>query len=455
MNRSQRRNILTDLVDKRVLTEQGKDWLVAALDPFHDFSHPIAGYPDTDAAQTVVSCYNYQTTVVKPAAVVGNWDCHVFNTPLMQRSSMYAASEDAAWSTLTQPATGRNLLFGPLTIFSEASGNQLVPLAAASATEAIQCLPASTTTEISGGDSRVIGIGFEIHNTTAEMYKQGSIITYRTPQASRHFTEYFTNNGGTRMALTSGQRYSMPPGTVAEASRLKSSISWAAKDGAYANCFQSEVSNPITRLSPSAVLFSSPNSPGISDTWISYHADVGAGTVRSPYPSKTMPFDTTGVMLTGLSAETTLLVKMKVYVERSPTWIDTDLAPLASPSAAYDINALQLYAHAVNMLPCAVKVNENAAGDWFKSVLDVMRTVAGPVTEIVGSFVPGAGRIGNAIQTALGQIDARKGISAQVVANAVATQAGKLAGKVARAAAKTAPKKGKKTKTSKAVALRK
>ena len=50
------KDFLTSLVDHHQITEDGKEWLTLALDPFHDYNKQVAGYPDADASHTVVSC---------------------------------------------------------------------------------------------------------------------------------------------------------------------------------------------------------------------------------------------------------------------------------------------------------------------------------------------------------------------------------------------------------------
>jgi len=133
-----------------------------------------------------------------------------------------------------------------------------------------------------------------------------------------------------------------------------------------------------------------------------------------PNAQQFTPFDTTGAYFTGLSNATILTIKVKIYVERAPTFSEANLAVLASPSAGYDVNALTLYARCVSELPVAVKVGDNASGDWWRSALSVLSKVAGPVGMALNTIMPGAGGIGLAIQ------------AASAVANAAAAQKKKL-----------------------------
>lgn len=412
---------LERLVADRKITMDGKEWLTAALDPFHDYNHQIAGYPDADVSQTTVSCYQYEIPVKNPGvAAADTWDCHVFSTPQMFPTTNPAYTQTADWSRITEPVSPVSYPTGPLSIVCAPSGTALGWPLVTPANFSASCLPATGTEDLASGVSRVIAMGFEVHNTTAEIYKQGSVTTYRMPQAKSQNTSLFSNNGSTSYGVVSGYRFSSPPSTVAQANLLKGTRTWEAKDGVYATCFQSTVQNPLLKMANEHGLFDPTSDPGQAATVSGTPLFAGLPqptnpTTYVPSANQFMPYDTSGAIFTGLSSQTTLTVKLRVYVERAPTWNEPSLAVLASPSAGYDVLALELYAQAVNMLPAAVKVSENAAGDWWKAVLRVVKHVAGPVGLALSPFVPGAGIVGGAVSSMLGQLDPSKPIAIQAV----------------------------------------
>lgn len=414
--RKDKRSALEALFAGGQLTNDGKDWLTCALDPFHDQQHSPAGYPDAAVSQTVVSMYQYQTTVTAPGAA--DWDCHIYSLPLCKTDTYQIVTRSADWSTLTEPNPVVNAPCGPLNIVSNNAGLALVPVIPASASMAYQSLPGAAVEELASGTSRVIAMGFEVHNTTAEIYKQGAVMTYRMPSAPGQNQCLWRNNGGTSFGTVTGKQLPQPPPTQADAARLKTSRTWAAKDGVYATLFQSSVDNPLSQMSSQATVFTSPADPGLSST--AWMQPLIAGlpatpTTYTPFATKTTPYDITGAFFTGLSPQTSLTVKLRVYVERSPGWNLPDLAPLATPSAGYDVRALELYAQAINMLPAAVKVDENAAGDWWRTVLGVVKHVAAPLGSALAGVVPGAGLIGPAMGALAGQLDQKRSISKQVL----------------------------------------
>lgn len=412
-NRATHSSSLDDLVKSHALTPDGKEWLLTALDPFHDFEHQISGYPDADVSQTVVACYQYESTISAPLGAVGNWGCHVYSLPLTDSENGQIVDEAANWSRQVEKNPAFHVAVGPLNIYSWEGNGQAVPNTAQAGNSQTVVLPATGVESVSSGTSRIIAMGFEVHNTTADIYRQGSVTSYRMPQnVGHHSILYQTNNLGSNGWL-SGQRLRAPPTSVAEANLLKGTRTWEAKDGIYATCCQNTVHNPLQQLACQHTTFGVFADAGVqSDVMVT--SALANGALLSPSPNKISPYDTTGAIFTGLSVNTTLTVKVKFFVERAPTWRDADLAVLASPSAGYDVNALQLYAAVINMLPPAVMVGENAKGDWFRAVMSVIRHVAAPLGMALNPFVPGAGIVGNAVAGIAGQVDNTiKSISSQ------------------------------------------
>lgn len=404
---------MAKLVSEKKLSEDGKNWLTLALDPFHDFNHQPAGYPDADGSQTIVSCYQYQRDIAAPAGVPGNWDCHVFSLPVAAQMAGVAMYSSADWSTIYTPVAGVFAPICPLNIYSNATGTALLPTIPATANASHLGLPAAGALELESGVTRIIGMGFEVTNTTADINKQGAVTVYRMPQYSSDTCNgSYSNGAGTRVAAVQYKRWKQAPANIAEVNLLKGTRTWAAEHGVYATCVQNSVVNPMAQLGTTTAVFDREEGPPGVVTQImatpltEVIGNVGpalstfAGTI-----SKFTPFDTTGAYFTGLSNATTLTVKLKVYVERAPCQSEPEMVVLATPSAALDTTALELYSHAISQLPVAVTVGENGMGDWFRGVLNVLKNVAGDTGSLLTPFVPGAGIAGKAIQQIAGGMD--------------------------------------------------
>lgn len=405
---------MSKLVSNAQLTPDGRDWLTLALDPFHDNNHQAAGYPDADASQTIVSCYQYQLDLAKPAGVAGPWDCNIFTTPLAASGNYFGATENATWSKLKTPALASNAVMGPLTIYSGVAGSNLNPEIPLLAGHTSQCLPAVGTLDVYSGVTRIIGMGFEVTNTTADIYRQGAVTVYRMPQYRGQIGQTMLENAAaTKDMPFTYERIRKPPSSIAQVNLLKGTKTWAAKDGVYAVATQNSMLNPLVGASPTLIVAGSTSAPDGVSTLSALHSDyVDEAISAAPIPSvsipklqKVTPFDTTGAYFTGLSEQTTMTIKLKIYVERAPTQSEPSIAVLATPSAGLDEKAMQLYSHTITQLPVAVPVGENALGDWFRTVLNVVKTVAGGAAGVLGAVVPGAQQIGTGVQTIAGALE--------------------------------------------------
>jgi len=424
---------LDSLVANQKLTADGRDWLILALDPFHDLNHQAAGYPDADGSQTVVSCFQYQTDVTVPAGVAGNWDCHVFTTPKMVPTVDKIYQRSADWSVITE--TANTCAIGPLTIVTAATGAYLGPTIPIPATTKFASLPAAGNLDLVDGVTRVIGMGYEVTNTTAEINKQGTVTSYRMPQYGSKVGSVVRANLANNRAEIATQGWLFPPMKAEYANLLKGTRTWDAASGVYATAVLNSVENPLTTLSSTATMMQLSVMGGIAtDVTLSPVTEVNNNpfpdaSLDAPTHQQCMPYDTTGSIFTGLSNATTLTVKVKFYVERAPMHWEPKLSVLATPSAGYDTIALELYSHAISQLPVAVTVAENGIGDWFRGVVNVLKTVAGGATAVLGGIVPGASEVGNAVQTVLGRMDSFLGPKQDnsVMKQAIQAQANRLA----------------------------
>lgn len=416
-----RRDVLAELVKSKQLSQDGKDWLTLALDPFHDYNHQIAGYPDSDGSQTVVACYEYQYNLEAPVGTNTTWDAHIYTSPNTSPEATQVGQFGNGWATFTQLAGEPQCVMGALTIYASPSGGPLVPgIAPGPVTQ----VPLPGNTDLAFGMSRVVGMGFEVHNTTAEMHKQGSVTVYRMPNQGNLMQTVVSNNAGTYRASYVGHNFRLPPTQPQTAMLLKGTMTWEAKDGCYVVPTLSSINNPIRGLSTIGAIHTGSGGGDATNAcaapWVTVNGQAApAASLLTPQLRKNSNVDTSGAFFTGLSAETTLRIVLKVYVERAPTSTESSLAVVATPSAAYDVAALELYSKAMSVLPVAAKVGENAKGDWWRAVLRVLSEAAVPLSMLATPFFPAAPAVGAAVATgsriALGEAAKRPDNTKQAV----------------------------------------
>jgi len=261
------------------------------------------------------------------------------------------------------------------------------------------------------GKRRVIGIGFEVYNVSAELYRGGSVVCYRQPVESFEDANTMLCNVGvtnTVSGFTAGKAvcFNTPPISSGNALLLPYSRQWDAKEGAYvvgafnSNELAPHNSNPVIPiiLDP----YGSQNGTRTSSiTWTSYPqqfttSSTGTAPQYCAAPIDFVDIDQSGAYFTGLAPQSSLLINYNIYLERFPSNEDLDLVVLAKPAPERDDVALKFYSHASDQLPVGVPVKENGLGDWFKDVIGTASDYIAPVLSAVPH--PGAQGIGMLIK---------------------------------------------------------
>lgn len=239
-NKQSRKATLTELIAAGALTPEGKNWLIEATDPFHDEQITLAGFPDMNVSASIVQCIKSTQTLKKPAAITdtGNWDANIALWPIPNQ----VADSGKQWTTDTgtTPSSQSNYLLGSLPEFTSDMG--VFPIGGVTA----YCVPAgedtyggevpaggydaeeitlSLPTQFMRGGSRIIGMGFEVINTTAPLYKQGEVIVYRqpNPQPDQKYTAYFYSYQDTEL-LARMKKAQKDPKFLAETKALEKAI---------------------------------------------------------------------------------------------------------------------------------------------------------------------------------------------------------------------------------------
>lgn len=403
--------MLASMENKLGLTPEGKEWIIGALDPYHDTPLKVCGYPDGNtqpiATQVIKNSYNLSC----PAGITtGTWDVMIIATPFAK--SVKLANGSKLGGTNSNPTNEvATLSTGTVNVNVGGMTNIIVP---SGGSFNLSNNPPSATTVVTNfgladqylqGISRIIGKGFEVHNTTAELNIQGMATTFSVPlpdlAEAGEYQCYTVTTAGPPGALVNASQASvlpieMWPSTQSQAVLTPGSRQWTAKQGCYLTPKLKNLDIPATDtgfpIQPFVVGGDSSN------------FSQNLGSVLNPsivangafvYPNVFWDnFDMVGVIFSGLSLSSTLTVNYTYIVERQPDYTISDLVVLAVPPPERDNVALDLYTHLSDHLPIGVPVAENGLGDWFANALSTAADFVAPVL----SAVPGVGGvIGNAI----------------------------------------------------------
>jgi hypothetical protein len=384
-------------------TDDGYNWFESAIDPFHDKTVPLKGYPDTVSASSLTSVVKLSATISCPSGITtGTWDCNIASLPwiatgqpnsTMQGVTMVLDSGGFVTGGIQIPATPSTtgIKYNGLVAIAGPTGTNLD--AAANASTSVIATNILLPNVYWNDSARVVGLGFEVHNVTAELTVQGGCTVYRLPCApytnASASTYYQTGVSGATAIPSAVSTVSIPsiPSTEAQALLLYGSRTWLAKDGCYCvNTFNStEISPNCSSTTQPVVYITTPN-----DTVQLIPAPVYNGAV----PSIALPrslfwanVNIAGAFFTGLSLTTSLKINYNVIVERFPSPNGNDLAVLAQPSPSFDPEALQMYSRCVHELPVGVPVAENGFGDWFSGVVNTVSDTLSSVSKFAAPIL--------------------------------------------------------------------
>lgn len=365
---SRAEKLLDTLAVRTGMTEGGKNWLIAAIDPFHDTNFQVTGYPDSTGGASIVQVIK-QTGQV--SSVTGSaYDCVIRFDPFV--SSLTEVNSLMTGNILTPSgASNAGYVCGGVTAMTGPVGANLAvvpfPFVAATGTSPLNLV---IPTSFIRRRFRVIGVGFEAHNITAELNKQGAVTVFAQQQSRDPFTVLNTNAAATAISDSySANWLQLSPTSAANAMLLQGSKTWDASQGAYVVCTQNNMDNP-------PCMASWINPIGVSNIDAAYPAVTGAtvyvtnsgqasGSFNSPLMNMVLPYNSKGMYFTNLSPTTVIQVNVNYIIERFPSEIDGDLTVLATPSCEYDPIAIEAYARIIRIMPVGVPVGENGFGDWF------------------------------------------------------------------------------------------
>jgi len=406
------------------ISDAGREWVTAAIDPYHDTALRICGYPDTEESPSICQVVKRTYTISKPtSAGSGNWDAHISSFPWLK--AMDVTNFTQTNNLLNPVSTGNGLNagsgLGGLMVDTVPNTTPPTPtfqmVAAGSGTPSWVSLDSADTQVFTVGEWRQIAHGFEVVNTTSELNVQGLVTSYAAPfpqRSSKSNSSVFATETTTPPVVAIGTvevlNASMCPTTPAAAMLLPGSRQWKAKEGAY---IVPRLNNQdlAVGLDNTGVIITSSSDPvaplfGVGTTSTSFVVPPSLFNliVFVNEASFMTDFNWGGAYFTGLSETSTLTVNEIRIFERFPSIqipADSQLVVLAQPSPKYDPQAVELYSVVSAMMPTGVPQKMNGFGEWFKEAVQEARNAIAPALAAIphplAQFAAGALRVGGSI----------------------------------------------------------
>jgi hypothetical protein len=376
------------------MTTEGMEWLICATDPFHDDRVRCPGYPDLSTVNSVAQVYTTTSSIAGPVGGTQAWDLHIPFIPVTTLDPLPSGGSRAPIQAytfngngvMTGTAPNVQLYSGFNAITVGTSGNDWYTSSAGITNSSSLAIPSKFTS----GHFRLVSAGVEVVNTTAELYKGGSLTVYRAPSAIDdtfilRSTTIATLPPQTLIIPEPVLSVSLPPTTQGEAATYTDSRTWAAEEGAYVVVTQTDIDNPYKVLAQKDTLIKKTFDSSTTINNINTNTGYTAwSTTLSPLQSaiqgnsnsSALDFEECGCILAGLNPNSTIQITVKYYFERIPATTEPDLLAMAQAPPAFDGVALEIYSRCLATMPVGVPVAENPLGEWFSSVLDTVSHIA-------------------------------------------------------------------------------
>jgi len=399
---------LSSMEGKLGLTPEGKEWLIAAVDPYHDTPLKVCGYPDGNTAPCCSQIIKESFNIACPAGITtGTWDVMICMTPWAKAVRLFSGSRLSGTNSnpgneVSVASTGVSTQIGGVFTIALPTGASFNPNASPASTSVVYG-NSTIADQYFLGDTRVIAKGLEVHNTTSELNRQGMCTTFHSPVPNLDEAGTYTNYLNTAGAATSVNSASfipmeMWPQSQSAAVLTPGSRQWTADQGLYIVPKLKNLVIPATNtgFAIQPFLIGQDLSNATQNLAPLGNTSGLVGSSVSSIPNVFWDnFEIVGGIFSGLSLQTTLTVNYTYIIERQPDWTISDLIVLVQPPPERDNIALDLYTHISDHLPVGVPVKENGLGDWFMDALSTAADFVAPVLSVLP--VPGAGLIGSGI----------------------------------------------------------
>jgi hypothetical protein len=384
------------LVDKKCMPDDAASCLVMTCDPFFDGTMPhLNGLPDAKVGKSITSVVTQELQISAPPGTLSNWSMHIQTNPWtadpILPPGLNAGNGANFYGNYVEfPAVPKNplLRWPSVSVWRGPDGNPLGPFDADDPGN-VPAIGVGMPDNYAKGVGRLIGMAMEYYDTTAPLYRSGSVRCYEQPTnafESKSFIAYANPSSGAGPITQSGGSTAIllrrPPRTPAEANLLLGTVGWKAEMGFYA------VLNPIEAEIPAKtvddtqpVMFDSDFTSGVRGI---APADVITGSTqllpsapnaRANTPMTVwnmVPYNMKGAMFTGLNPSHTGLLRVRYIYERFPSPDEADIALAAQPCAECCFEYFEIKSRMLRDQPVAVPVEENFLGEWLYNAISTV-----------------------------------------------------------------------------------
>lgn len=366
----------------KIVPKITQDVLSLVTDPYHDVNLPNSVYPDGRSIYSYTRKIAIRKSITNPFALLPgeNWSIHIFTTPLHFTYDMVTGQ---MLNESVVPTLGPAQIYGPMMIVHMRSTGSTI-----TETKLETLGTAHSASDKSG--TRTVSFGYEIHNTTAELYRSGTITQYRTASS----TARADLSVDTPSKLYSAVHIETIPSSLAEANQTPNSHSWEAAKGVYAVCLPDPCNEFSSILGQNVII-----QGGLDDNQLAL-SYVSPGDRAARWS----PLNCCGTFITDINSQSTFTLDFRQLLEFRP--MPTDIVGLQLASAALPVDTLflKMYKRMLPTIPPGVPAGFNSAGTWFKRIISIAN---GVIPHVIPFLPPKAQLIASPISGALNAINTK------------------------------------------------
>jgi len=254
----------------------------------------------------------------------------------------------------------------------------------------------------STGSGRLLSLGIELVNTTATIFQQGLITSWRAPDPNT-IPSFMSLDipdadiAGTKSFGFTGRQIRYPPNSEAQALLYNGATQFPASAGSYmvASFYADNPPGLVNYTQPwfdSSSIVAGPTPedkvndlvslPNVYEIWAPNFIPHDGIYVQPAL--KTYPINQQGIYVTGLSEQSSFELKMNCYYETFPSISQTELLDLSTDHTPRDPQLLSILSEAYSILPIAVPSYDNWDGEWWATVVDWLGSAFGVGLSIFG-----------------------------------------------------------------------
>ena len=359
-----------DRVEKAGLVDEAAVQTILNLaDPFPDSALNASGWPMMAGQNTVPMALTDYLNISAPVGVTTTWNFKVAFIPTAgnYNSSQYNNWDRASGQVGTASATAT--ILGQFNVWTWKAEDAEPDWLKVPPNQIITLDPRS-----SWSLSRICAAGFELINTSTDLYRGGMYYGWRAPSMTSDMNCSLVSNP-TATTLSVYKLFSGVPASLSAIINLNTTVVGSARDGIGVFSLPMEAENPLIPSLPMNIFL-------VNDM------NSAACVIRVPANAATTnfyPWMPCGAYVTGLAQQATFQLKSRVFYENVPDAASsTLLQAIARPSVPHSFLAQELMAKMLVHMPCGFDYKENPFGEWFAKVLDAL-SMAAP---IVGQLFP-------------------------------------------------------------------